>query len=269
MAETPRSCLFVPGDRPERFDKALASGADRIVLDLEDAVMPQGKLAARDAVGAWLAAHPGVPAIVRINAWGTPWFEDDLAMLARHEGAGLMLPKAEPDALAATAGAAAGCPLVALVETVKGLLSLREMLATGRVRQVAFGSIDFGLDAGMSDGDEEPGMTCIRVQIALECRLAGVAAPIDGVTVEIEGDAARRQAARARALGFGGKLCIHPRQVAGIHAAFDPTPEELAWADRVTKAFDQAGGAAVAVDGKMVDKPVVDRARRLLDRKTP
>lgn len=263
MSTPARSYLFVPGDRPERFDKARASEAHRIILDLEDAVAPLAKDAARQSVAAWLADHPGAPALVRINAADTPWFDDDLAMLLQAPGAGLMMPKAEPRSMVTALHRLAGTAreTVALVETVRGLLELRTVAAMEGVQRIAFGSIDFGMDAGMADGDEEPGMTAVRVQIALESRLAKLPPPIDGVTTALDGDAVGVQAARARRLGFGGKLCIHPRQVAGVHGAFAPTAAERAWAQAVLDAFEASGGAAVALDGKMIDKPVVERAR--------
>ncbi|MDR6455600.1 HpcH/HpaI aldolase/citrate lyase family protein [Variovorax paradoxus] len=187
-------------------------------------------------------------------------------MLRQHPYAGLMLPKAEPgsvlDVLPRLEGAR---ERVMLVETVAGLLGLRALAAVPGVGRVAFGSIDFGVDAGMADGDDEPGMTAVRVQIALESRHAGLPPPIDGVTPAFgEDDPAGRQAGHARRLGFGAKLCIHPRQVEGVNAAFAPSAQERDWAVRVLAAFEASGGAVVAVDGKMVDRPVVERARRIL-----
>jgi hypothetical protein len=131
------------------------------------------------------------------------------------------------------------------------------------VTRVAFGSIDFGVDAGLAEGDDEPGMTVVRVQIALESRLANLPAPIDGVTTSVDGDSAARHVQHARKLGFGAKLCIHPRQVAAVHAAFLPSAAEQAWAARVLAAFEASAGAAVALDGKMIDQPVVEPASPL------
>jgi citrate lyase subunit beta/citryl-CoA lyase len=258
-----RSLLFVPGDRPERFAKAATSGAHAVILDLEDAVAPAGKSGARDAVARWLEG--GRPrAIVRINAADTAWYEDDLAMLASVPGAGVMLPKAEAHTLARTAGVLRGRPIVALVETVAGYLGLRPLAAVAGVARLAFGSVDFAVESGIVD--EGDAMTAIRTQIALESCHAGLAAPVDGVSLEFD-DVARMRAdsLRSRQLGFGGKLCIHPRQVVAVNAAFEPTPAELQWALRVLDAFQASRGAATAVDGKMIDKPVVERARRIVD----
>ncbi|MGF6527898.1 HpcH/HpaI aldolase/citrate lyase family protein [Variovorax sp. PvP013] len=267
MHHLPRSYLFVLGDRPERFDKAVASGAHRIILDLEDAVAPTSKDVARAAVSEWLVAHPGVPALVRINAVNTVWFEADLSMLAGIPGAGLVCPKAEPDAMAAALEALRSSvprEAVALIETVRGLLDLRATAALPGVGRLAFGSIDFSLDAGTADGVDEPGMTAARTTIALESRYASLPAPIDGVSTEIDGDTVRVHADRARRLGFGGKLCIHPRQVDTVLQAFAPTAEERRWAMDVIAAFKAAGGSAVSLRGQMIDLPVVERASRIV-----
>jgi citrate lyase subunit beta / citryl-CoA lyase len=229
-----RSLLFVPGSRPERFDKALAAGADAVILDLEDAVAPADKPAARQAVRAWL--RPQHRVVVRINAEGTPWFADDLALAALPGVAALMLPKAErPQTVAAlvAAGAAAVLPLV---ESAAGFGALDAVAAAPGVQRLVFGAIDLQVDLGMRDALEDE-LLYFRSRLVLASRLAGIGAPVDGVSTAID-DAAALQAdvARARRLGFGGKLCIHPRQVAGVHAAFAPSAQELAWAQRVLAA---------------------------------
>jgi citrate lyase subunit beta/citryl-CoA lyase len=256
-----RSFLFVPGDRPERFAKAVASGAHAVILDLEDAVAPAAKSQARAAVCAWLA--DGGAAIVRINGADTPWFDDDVAALRPVPGARIMLPKAEPGSLARLAQALPQRPAIALVETVAGYLALREVAASAGVERLAFGSVDFAAESGIADEGE--GMTAIRVQIVLESCRAALAPPIDGVGLEFNDEAAMRaDALRSRQLGFGGKLCIHPRQVAPVNAAFRPSPEEVDWARRVLAAFELSQGGATSLDGKMIDKPVVERALRIV-----
>ncbi|CAN5291843.1 CoA ester lyase [soil metagenome] len=257
------SYLFVPGDRPERFAKAAASGADRIIIDLEDAVAPASKPAARAAALEWL--RTGAPAMVRINGCDTPWFQDDLRMLEDFATAGLMVPKADADVMAAVA-AAADTPraeLVALVETVTGWASARQILATGPTMRLAFGNIDFALDSGLADGDDT--LAAVRAALVLESHLAGRPAPIDGVSLELT-DAAviARHAQQSKRWGFGGKLCIHPRQVEAVNLAFRPSPQDCDWARRVLDAAGASGGAAVALDGKMIDRPVIERARRIL-----
>jgi len=255
----PRSYLFVPGNRPERFDKALGAGADAVIVDLEDAVPPAAKSAARDAVAAWLA--PAHAIVLRINAAGTPWFEDDLALARRAGVAAVMLPKAER---AAEVEAVGDVAVIALLESAAGLANARAVAACPNVRRLAFGAIDFQLDLGLQAGFDD--LLAFRSEIALASRLAGLAPPVDSPSVAIEhADEVEREARAARRLGFGGKLCIHPRQVAGVNAAFAPTPDELAWAARVVEAARASGGAAVQVDGRMIDRPVILRAQRLLD----
>lgn len=255
-----RSLLFVPGNRPERFAKAAASGAHAIVLDLEDAVPPDGKDAAREAVAVWL--HAGRSGIVRVNAADTPWHADDLRMLAATPAAA-MLAKADADAVAGAAAALPGRAIVALVETVKGYMELARVATHPGVVRVAFGSVDFGTETGIADvGDA---MTAVRTRIVLESCFAGLAAPVDGVSLGVDDEeATRRDALRARQLGFGGKLCIHPRQVAAVNAGFRPGEAELQWARRVLDAIAASGGNATTVDGKMIDRPVVEQARRIL-----
>ena len=256
-----RSLLFVPGNRPERFAKAATSGAHAIVLDLEDAVSPDNKEAARDAISPWLAA--GNPGITRINADDTPWYAADLAMLAALPQAAVMLPKADAESVAHTVASLPGRAVIALVETVKGYRELTQVAGTPGVVRIAFGSIDFGTETGIADIGEA--MTAIRTRIVLESCFAGLAAPIDGVSVSIDDhDTIHYDATRSRQFGFGGKLCIHPRQVPVVNAAFRPSANEVEWARRVLAAIEASGGGATTVDGKMIDKPVVDQARRVL-----
>jgi citrate lyase subunit beta/citryl-CoA lyase len=257
----PRSYLFVPGDRAERIAKARASGADAVVVDLEDAVAPGSKLAARDALAGALDAAQ--PVALRINGVDTSWFADDARLCAHPGVAAVMLPKADSaDAIAALRAACGGKPVVALVETGAGIAGLAAMAGAG-IARFAFGSIDFQLDLDIADDDLA--LLPFRMQLVLASRLAELPPPIDGVTTALD-DPVRidADARRARALGFGAKLCIHPKQVAIVNAAFSPTAAELAWARRVVDAASAADGAAVAVDGKMVDAPVLARARRLL-----
>ncbi len=263
-AATPvhRSVLFVPGNRPERFDKALAAGASAVIIDLEDAVAPADKPAAREAVRAWLRPQHAV--ILRINAEDTPWFADDLGLCGAPGVAAVMAPKAErADTLTAinAAGARAQLPLV---ESAAGLANLAALAAMPGVVRLAFGSIDLQVDLGMKDATEDE-LLPFRLQLVLASRLAGIGAPLDGVSTAID-DEARLQldVQRARRLGFAGKLCIHPRQVALVNRGMAPSPQELDWARRVLDAAAAAGGAALAVDGKMVDKPVLMRAEALL-----
>lgn len=255
------SFLFVPGHRPDRFSKAAGAGAHRIVLDLEDAVGPGEKDAARGHVAGWLGQ--GGAGLVRVNAADTEWFDPDLAALRRVPGLTLVLPKAEPEALRRLSAVLPDAPILALVETVAGLLALPEMVRHPAVRRLAFGHLDFGADAGM------PGtggvLDMARFQIALHSRAGDLPPPVDGVTVALDDPALiRADVIRARELGFGGKLCIHPRQVETVNAGFAPSREEIDWAERITAAIVESGGAAVRLDGKMVDKPMITRAAAIL-----
>jgi citrate lyase subunit beta/citryl-CoA lyase len=258
----PRSYLFVPANRPERFDRACASGADAVIVDLEDAVPPAEKETARDALSNWL--DPGQPVLVRVNAVDTPWHEADVAMCAQPGVAGIVLPKAEMLSGAVEALIASGDRLLLpLIETAIGLTRAREIARAPGVRRLVFGSIDFQVDLGI-DGDGEE-LLFFRSQLVLTSRLAGIDAPVDGVCTEID-DPEQLQAdtLRAKRQGFGAKLCIHPRQVPLVNDCFSPTAEEIAWAERVLTAANKASGAAIAVDGRMVDRPVLLKAERIL-----
>ena len=266
MAPQPRSYLFVPAERPDRIAKALASGADAVICDLEDAVAPAAKPAARQALADWLARAGGAlpkPLVVRINSVDSAWFDDDLAVCRAPAVHKVMLPKAERADDIAHVAAATGKPVIALVETAAGMDELRAVARAPGVVRIAFGSIDFQLDLGIvDDGDA---LLAFRSQLVLASRVAGLAPPIDGVSVAISDAAVAGADARsARGLGFGAKLCIHPSQAQTVNDAFAPSANELAWARRVVDVMRDAGGAAVAVDGKMVDRPVQLRAEALL-----
>jgi citrate lyase subunit beta / citryl-CoA lyase len=240
-----RSYLFVPGDRPERFAKAFASSADRVILDLEDAVQPSAKHTARETVERWLrdVGHSDrLRAVVRINGADTTWYAEDVAALgALPATVDVMLPKSESEDVIAAVHAATRASLVLLVETVAGLLNVRRMAACGGVARIAFGSVDFCSDAGIEGEHEE--LDFVRSQLVLESRFAALPAPIDGVTVALDDDERiRRDVARSRRFGFGAKLCIHPKQVPAVNVGFEPTTAEREWAQRVLSACERAGG---------------------------
>lgn len=260
----PRSYLFVPGNRPERFEKARSAGADAVILDLEDAVQPAEKGAARDAVLASLDAAR--PVWVRVNGTDTAWFSDDVAALAAQAGvAGIMLPKAESaeQVGAVLARAHAGLRVLPIVESARGIAGLEALCGAQGVPRVAFGTLDFQVDMGI-DGDGEE-LDVFRSQIVLASRLAGIGAPVDGVsTVFDDAQVLEGEARRGRRFGYGGKLCIHPKQIEPVHRAYAWSDAERAWAQRVLDAVQASSGAAVALDGKMVDMPVILKARRIL-----
>ncbi len=264
-----RTYLFVPADRPERFAKALACAADRVVIDLEDAVAPANKALARAALQDWLAGASTAERqrlVVRINDEQTAYFDDDLVLLKRDHVAATMLPKCERASSIARLRAA--CPeiaVLALIESARGVLAAPELAATPGVQRLVFGTVDFALEMDLS-GDPV-GFDFAAAQLALASRAAGIAAPVAGVTTAIDDEALlRTELARARAHGFSAKLCIHPRQVDAVHAALAPSAAELDWARRVVAASAAAQGAALQLDGRMVDKPVLLRALALLAR---
>lgn len=262
MSFIDRSLLFVPANRPDRFAKACESGADAVIIDLEDAVPPDDKVQARSAVAAWLTPERRV--YLRINGADTPWFREDL-LLARLPGvAAIMLPKAERiDEIFTVACVGAGTPVLPMIETAVGFNNIQTIARAQGVQRLVFGSIDFQLDLGIAgDGPE---LLTFRSGIVLASKLTGLAPPVDGVTTLIDDpQALTEESERSRRIGFGAKLCIHPKQVGVVNAAFSPSEEELAWANRVLGAAAAAGGAAVAVDGKMVDRPVMMRAQAIV-----
>ncbi|HEY3596982.1 MAG TPA: CoA ester lyase [Paraburkholderia sp.] len=260
-----RSYLFVPGNRPERFDKARRAGADAVIFDLEDAVPPAEKTRARDTVVAGLDA--AAPVHVRINSAETEWFSDDVAALAAHPGvAGIVLPKAEEsDVIAAIQRRArTGLTVSPIVESARGYAQLSELCAAAAVDRLMFGTLDFQLDLGMEANDDE--LIVFRSGIVLASRVGGLAAPVDGVSTVIDDAASiEADARRGRRLGFGGKLCIHPKQLDAVHRAYAWSEAEHDWANRVLRAVQESGGAAVAVDGRMVDAPVILKAQRIAE----
>jgi len=265
------SFLFVPANRPERHAKAVASGADAVILDLEDSVPPAEKAAARQAVRAgWAALAPsGTPIVVRVNARGSGLLDDDLdALRGLTPVPAIVLSKAESAAdIAHVRGVLPGAAVIPLLETAAGLHAIDAVASSPGVVRLAIGHLDFMADTGIRASAGEPELAPLRFAVAMATRAAGLAPAVDGVTVQTD-DAAqlREDIARARRFGFGGKLCIHPRQVPIAHEAFAPGAAELAWAQRVVEADAAAGGRAVQVDGRMVDLPVVSLARLTLAR---
>lgn len=267
------SFLFVPAHQPERLTKALASGADLVIADWEDAVAPADKERARTALADALAALPApqrARLLVRINSEATPWFAADLQALAQLTAQGLagaVVPKAERAQTLQAVARAAGpqAALVPLVESVAGLAAADALAAAPQVARLAFGHLDFQVDAGMACAEDEQELLPVRMALVLASRRSGLAAPIDGVTVDTRNpERMGRDAERARRMGFGGKLCIHPAQVPVLHAAFDPDEAAVTHAQRVRQALEQAGGGVCVLDGRMVDAPVLAQAEQTL-----
>lgn len=276
--------LFVPGSHPQRFAKARATGANAVIVDLEDAVAPTGKATARAAVTAALAdgTLAGQPAVcVRINGMRTSWWEDDLAAVALPGLSFVMVPKAEdPAELTGLAIALEeletrrGLPrgsirLIPLIETAAGILAAPALARVPRAAALAFGALDYIQDISGRLTPERTELLFARSQVVLVARAAGIEA-IDTVYPDLEDDAGLlAEATTARNLGFSGKLVIHPRQIQPVHQAFQPTAAEIAFAQEVCAAFAQAaasGEAAIRVRGKFVDPPVMRWAQAVLDR---
>lgn len=256
--------LFVPGDRPERFAKAADSGADAVILDLEDAVAAKDKPRARAAV----AAHglSDVPVILRVNDPRGAEGQADLEVLAEVRPDAVMVPMAEtPAMLEAVRAHLPGVSLIPLIETAAGIENAGALCRVAGVLCPAFGSLDLARDLGISPSHPVV-MDHARVRLVLAARAAGVAPPLDGVCPDLR-DAARieREARAARNLGLGGKMAIHPAQLLPIREGFRPNSEELAWAQRILEAAD-GGAGAMQLDGQMIDAPVLSRARAVLAR---
>ena len=266
---TPRSYLFVPGDRPERFERALTSGADAVVADLEDAVAAPAKDRARVAVAALLAAGRDADRIVvRINDAATPWFDGDLALLRDGRARAAMLPKAERvETIARLRSTCPGIAVLPLIETARGVLAAESLAAADGVQRLVFGTIDYALDMDLQGPlAATVGLDAAAARLALASRAVGLLPPVAGVTVAIDDEATlRADMERARALGFAAKLCIHPKQIGPLHVLLAPGADDLEWAQRVLAAAEDAAGA-VQLDGRMVDKPVIERARRIVQR---
>ncbi len=264
-----RTVLFAPAGDERKLRNALASAADAIVADLEDATAPDRKAAARDTVEAVLAeaGRNGPLRALRVNAPFTEWFADDLALTARLSLDFIVLPKATADTVAPLG--ADGPPVLAIVETAAGVRLAYETAATPRVFALALGSHDLAAELLTEPRPDGAELLYPRSKLVTDSAAAGVRPPFDVVFLDIR-DAAglEAQAALARSLGFRGKLCIHPDQIEPIRRVFAPSEAELDWARRVLEAHEaglREGRGAVALDGRMVDAPVVSRAQRLLD----
>ncbi|MDM0023957.1 HpcH/HpaI aldolase/citrate lyase family protein [Variovorax saccharolyticus] len=270
-----RTFLFVPANRPERYARALETGAGAVIVDLEDAVAPDQKIAARAHLTQGLATLPAADRtrlLVRVNAAGTPWHGDERELMAElSEGGlgGVVVSKAEDPADLAAMAAAIGdaCVLVPLIESAAGFAALNAIAAVPRVLRLAFGHLDFQVDLGLACDADEVELASIRLGIVLASRGSGLAPPIDGVTLDWRNlERLESDTRRARRGGFGAKLCIHPAQVAPVHAAFGPGSDELAWARRVLEAARDARGGVISLDGQMIDTPVVRMAESVLAR---
>jgi len=261
-----RSYLFAPGHSAKLLNKVFEAGADAVMLDLEDAVPPESKPTARAMVAEVLLDHP---CWVRVNAAQTPWCELDLEAVA-DRAFGIRIPKVESaaDVLWVTSRAP-GKPVICAIESARGVLAAQEIAMVTGVSFLAMGGVDLQRDLNTSGGNLQT--LYARSHLVLACRAAGIEPPIDSVYPHLVDPAGLRdQAEFARSLGFFGKSAIHPRQLDILHEVFTPTAREIDWANEVLTAFEAAGGEALQLpSGEFVDRPVADRARRLLQIATP
>lgn len=264
-----RSLLFVPGSDERKLNRALTAGADAVVADLEDAVAPAEKGAARELVARMLAEPiRDCARIVRINGADTDLWEDDLAAIEPLGLDAVMLPKATPEAVAVVGPS--GPPLVAIVETAAGLRLAFETASAPRVAALALGAADLGAELRLEPRADGQELLFARSSLVVDSAAAGIGSPLDVVHLDTRDDEGLEQeAALARSLGFGGKLCIHPAQVGIVNRVFGPDDEQLAWARAAVDAYEQGlaeGRGAVGLNGELIDAPVVERARAILAR---
>ncbi|MEV6300035.1 CoA ester lyase [Actinoplanes sp. NPDC051861] len=264
-----RSFLYVPGNRPQMLATALSRGADALIVDLEDAVPPAEKPAARAAVASWLAAQsPDAPIYVRVNS-GPDGLDDALAV-ASPALRGLVVAKACLQQLSALAelldeiDPGGVLSLVPLLETPQAILAAPEIAAAPRVSRMQIGEADLAAELGVTPGDTE--LLHVRSAVVLASAAAGLDPPAAAVTTDFRDlDALRRSTLALKRLGFRGRACIHPAQIPVVHEVFTPTPSEVGDARDVIARFEAAGGG-VCLDagGRMVDLAVIRNARRVI-----
>ena len=281
-----RTALFAPGNRPDRVEKALGLDADAVIMDLEDAVPFAEKESTRKTVRDLLDKYPGKRMYVRINALNTPYAKEDIAALGSKNIAGLMVPKVEsPDDLIAfgrlltdlekDSGLIEGSlEVLSICETAKGLEEIYSIASVKTEPQrdmiIAFGAADYTLDLGISLTREGRELDYPRTRLPIASKAAGIGPPLDTPWMvdlkDIDGLVADAQ--RAKAYGFQGKVVIHPSQIQPCHDVFTPTQAEIDYARKIVEAFEAAerdGKAAIQLDGKFIDYPVVERARRTIE----
>lgn len=253
--------LFVPGDRPDRFEKAISSGADQVVIDLEDAVTEAEKDAARSEIVGWLSG--GGRAAVRINGVGTTHHHADIEAIRDLEGiTAVVLAMAQDPAEVAEVVAQLGAvPLVALIETAVGVSRAAKIAKVPGVARLAFGNLDYAAD--IAADPESSVMLPARSALVIASRVGSLTGPIDGVTTTLgDAETAAQDARLSRDMGFTGKFCIHPSQVDVVRSAFAPTENQVRWANSVVRAA--ADGGLTQVEGQFVDRPVIARAEAIL-----
>lgn len=263
-----RSFLFCPADAERRLQSALSSDADVVVADLEDGVAPASKEAARRSL-AELAERPnhGPILMARVNGVGSGALAQDLGVARTAGVAAVMLPKATPGGVAEAA--AAGFPVIALVETAAGVLSAAEIARHPAVIALALGGADLAVELRLEERRDGLELIVARGWLVIASAAAGLRPPVDVVHLDVaDADGLREQAHLARSLGMGGKLCIHPRQLAVVHEVFTPSADAIEHARRLVSAYEEGlrrGDGVGLLDGRLVDAPVADRAREILN----
>lgn len=280
-----RTALFVPGNRPDRVDKAVDTAADVVILDLEDAVPYSQKNETRPVVREKILKYHQRPVFVRVNALNTEFFQDDLNAVLVKELACIMVPKVDAadqiqeinrrllkveENKGVRPGSVAIMPLIESALAVENVFQIvTQRTDPERLFTVAFGAADFALDMGFEITKTGEELCYPRARIAVACRAAGVAPPLDTpFMIDLKDfEALEADIKRARRYGFQGKLCIHPNQIDMCNRLFSPSKAEIQYARKVIQAFDAAeagGSAAIQVEGKFIDYPVVERCRRIL-----
>jgi len=266
-----RTWLFVPGHDARKMRKALESEAEVVVIDWEDGVPPDRKHEARSTTASLLAAFGGESPrrLVRVNSARDPYFADDMAAMVQVPVSAVMLPKVEDPQEVADLAHLLEKPVIPLLESALGIERAFDVAhAHPNVERLAFGSLDFLLDLGVQWEPDNPACRYAQARISVAGRAAGLQGSIDSVYPQLDDqEGLRRDALAARALGFTGKLLLHPAQIAPVREVFTPSPEELAQARAIVQAFEEArarGEAVVRLGGAFIDPPVVKRAQNVL-----
>lgn len=261
--QTPRSFLFVPANRTERYSKALNSGSDAVIIDLEDAIPTEHKLESRALLKQWLLDHPTEKVMIRVNSDQTEWFAEDIQLAQLSNVIALVLPKAEQQQAFEIIQQIHSIDVYPIIETPYGMAHVEQIAQFPAVQALMFGSIDFQLEMDMCGDALE--LMYFRNRIVLASKLAGIANPIDGVTADFSNtELVITETLQAKKLGFQGKLCIHPNQVKIVNQTFDPSPEDIQWAQEIIEAVQAANGQTISLNGKMIDKPIISKAEKIL-----
>ncbi len=264
-----KTFLFVPANRTDRISKAFATGADCVITDFEDAVAPTEKEEARKDLHKWLSENPNKQILVRVNAFGTPWHADDLNFCQHPQVFGIVLPKAESVENIKEIRVLTQKNVLPIIETPLGIKYLDEIASSEGVVRLLFGKLDLAVELGLNPDESDPNELVFlpyRAAIVTSSAIAKIAQPVDGVYTDINNvSGLKTYVKRAKDSGFSAILLIHPKQIEVVEQTFSPTEEEILWAKRVVELVSEGGGAAVSLDGKMVDAPVFLRASRILN----